>query len=330
MEYRRYSLVLIVFLKLSGTCFSMYYEEDQSELDLLLFGEPQISLIPQSQTPQNLDATSDQHYDWQLFLSEPDYAPQNQSSPKPIIETETKNDTDSSNEQSLDEDGLHQCCWKDCWKTFVFSNNFYDHVNQAHVENNKSFKCHWILEGGALCGKKLVNKKNFKEHLTIHSDKKPFACKTCSKTFRRKDYLLNHEVRAHAAKNFLCDRCNRSFQNIYFLKKHLIVGDNCAEDYDEENLSLLYCSQCPKGFKSRSTLNFHIKTIHDNPKAFKCETCSLCFSQKAHLKRHKSTIHPSSVKFCQRIERKLYELRIKFFFNTGANWIFNLVFLDDL
>lgn len=51
------------------------------------------------------------------------------------------------------------------------------------------------------------------------------------------------------------------------------------------------CDICGTGFETRSNRDVHIKTIHQDPKSFKCKMCDYKTSQEVNLKGHVKRIH---------------------------------------
>ena len=62
----------------------------------------------------------------------------------------------------------------------------------------------------SICNKKFHLKGNFKNHLKIHSEEKPFKCHygSCLKCFPTKAQLINHAIRHYKSK---CNICNNFF-----------------------------------------------------------------------------------------------------------------------
>ena len=84
-------------------------------------------------------------------------------------------------------------------------------------------------------------------------------CNICSKEFKNKNTLKNHDEKFHISRgqfgngssSFKCDNCNKKFTEKNLLENHIL----------KEHIR---CSDCKKVFPSITTLNIHITAVHDN------------------------------------------------------------------
>ena len=67
--------------------------------------------------------------------------------------------------------------------------------------------------------------------------------------------------------------------------------DVLEKEIEELEKFSLQCENCDKAFSTRSNLNKHVSSIHEEKKPFKCDICNYSFSQKGHLKTHVSSVH---------------------------------------
>ena len=101
------------------------------------------------------------------------------------------------------------------------------------------------------CGKLFATMKQLVQHLSTHSEERPFRCEQCGKTYKQGGHLHEHLL-AHAGQ--------RSYA----------------------------CSVCEKRFIRNSHLAAHAKT-HTGEKPFACETCGREFRQRCQLVVHRRT-----------------------------------------
>ena len=79
-----------------------------------------------------------------------------------------------------------------------------------------------------------------------------------------------------------CDSCEKSFGKKITFETHIktIHEDNKAHRCD----SIAYnCDSCDKRFGSKGDLKRHFKTIHENSRPYKCESCGKSFGRKSDL-----------------------------------------------
>ena len=99
-----------------------------------------------------------------------------------------------------------------------------------------------------------------------------------SKKFTTEIALKTHTKNVHKKdqKIYTCRYCNETFANQHFYRKHI------AEEENNEP----YCLECQKTFATTSTLNTHIRTVHNKIRAYSCDVCEKTFLQSGHLKAH--------------------------------------------
>lgn len=66
------------------------------------------------------------------------------------------------------------------------------------------------------------NAYDLKRHSVAHSDERPFACKTCGKTFKLENALIAHQRVHTGEKKFMCEHpgCGKKFGYKVDLKRH--------------------------------------------------------------------------------------------------------------
>ena len=60
---------------------------------------------------------------------------------------------------------------------------------------------------------------------------------------------------------------------------------------------LIQCRLCLKTFTIRSSLIFHVQTVHEGRKDFKCNICDKSFGRPVELKKHKKRRHDKNKNF---------------------------------
>uniref|UniRef100_A0A3B3ZMB4 C2H2-type domain-containing protein n=1 Tax=Periophthalmus magnuspinnatus TaxID=409849 RepID=A0A3B3ZMB4_9GOBI len=83
-----------------------------------------------------------------------------------------------------------------------------------------------------------------------NSDKRPFACDLCGRTYRHAGSLVNHK-NSHKTGEYLCSICNNSYSNQLALKNHLRIHFAFKRHS---------CLKCGKRLRSRKQLLVHVCT----------------------------------------------------------------------
>ena len=79
---------------------------------------------------------------------------------------------------------------------------------------------------------------------------------------------------------------------------------------------LIQCRLCLKTFTIRSSLIFHVQTVHEGRKDFKCNICDKSFGRPVELKKHKKRhredfqiLRRIILKFCYLLHHKFISFR---------------------
>ncbi|XP_065089884.1 protein suppressor of hairy wing-like [Ochlerotatus camptorhynchus] len=164
-----------------------------------------------------------------------------------------------------------------CPKSFKAYEYLEKHLISIHASTD-DFSC-------SQCNAKCPSEKVLNDHMTTHSEGKPFSCLKCGKDFTRKYHLerhLNHSGCGEVPKELLpCEVCGKDFTRLDNLREHLRfhMGEGKRKrDYQ--------CPYCPKAFYGSSLLNIHIRT-HTGEKPFPCDLCSKSFPSTGALRKHR-------------------------------------------
>lgn len=154
-------------------------------------------------------------------------------------------------------------------------------------------KCYYECD---ICCKKYSLESGRVVHFKkVHSSIKPHVCDICGAAYRRKDKLNIHMQQHHNVETpFVCDTdgCKKAFKTkkgLYFHEKNVHVKES----------EKLLCSFCPKTFKARSSLQYHLQSHNDELKSnnWHCEKCGKSFRLEKLLKNHIKR-HSQERRFC--------------------------------
>ncbi|KAM4736526.1 uncharacterized protein znf526 isoform 1-T3 [Anableps anableps] len=121
---------------------------------------------------------------------------------------------------------------------------------------------------------------------TLSSDKGPFCCRSCSKTFPSQLLLAHHRSKSHTPqRRFVCGVCGKFFKKQIHAQNHMRIhtGEKPFQ-----------CSDCGKTFSLLANLMRHT-LIHSGVRPYRCDVCYRSFSQSSNLRQH-SLLHSSAPK----------------------------------
>jgi growth factor independent 1 len=127
-----------------------------------------------------------------------------------------------------------------------------------------------------ICEKIFNNSISLKQHLIVHSSRKPFACHVCEKSFKRSSTLSTHMLIHSDTRPFECEFCGKKFHQKSDMKKHT---------YTHTGEKPHCCTFCGKSFSQSSNLITHCRK-HKGFKPFSCQECGVAFFRKVDLRRH--------------------------------------------
>ncbi|XP_066170570.1 zinc finger protein 607-like [Sylvia atricapilla] len=161
---------------------------------------------------------------------------------------------------------------------------------------------------------------NFRLHLKIHTDEKPFVCEECKEAFKTSSHLQKHSL-LHVKNGqefgscLFVERClenlelhrevhrgtypERDFDSYQSSNSSLLdskvfgvqqgVKRGSANDVQAQSQPLLYeCAECSYATGILGNLELHIRT-HTGEKPYSCTVCQKKFRTSSHLKRHRLT-----------------------------------------
>ncbi|KAL7012615.1 hypothetical protein ACKWTF_014957 [Chironomus riparius] len=145
-----------------------------------------------------------------------------------------------------------------------------------------------------ICKKAFAVPAKLKIHIkTVHERPvESCVCDVCGKEFRWKGHLESHrQSHVEKEKNFKCDKCPWAFYISSSLKKHQKThekdGQKVASMKNPEK-----CEICSKHLSNKKSLISHMKNVHQqNQEQHPCALCGKVFKSKttmdAHIKREK-------------------------------------------
>lgn len=131
------------------------------------------------------------------------------------------------------------------------------------------------------CNTTLKTKKTLRSHIkNVHSEARRRECNLCGKVLWSKrahaiHYRMKHSV--HSKVGFRCRICQKRFDSKDERKLHYQV--------DHEGESPYHCSECGKGFASKSGMYGH-RQLHTGSGISKCEYCGKEFTRKDSYNEH--------------------------------------------
>ena len=128
----------------------------------------------------------------------------------------------------------------------------------------------------SICEKVFNNSVSLKQHMIVHSNKKPFHCKACGKSFKRSSTLSTHMLIHSDTRPFGCHFCGKRFHQKSDMKKHTYIHTG-----EKPHV----CRFCGKSFSQSSNLITHCRK-HKGFKPFSCEQCGMDFYRKVDMRRH--------------------------------------------
>lgn len=146
-----------------------------------------------------------------------------------------------------------------CRTEFSTQPSLFAHFKEQHSDRGRPHKCN-------VCPATFKRKNHLEDHLAAHSGEMRYSCTDCGSHYAKSKSLIRHRQQFHSALFFKPTRDNS-------------VGGQFK------------CAYCPKSFKHRPSLNFHVKS-HYEMLPYICEICNARFENKKGLQVHKGKYHP--------------------------------------
>jgi len=138
-----------------------------------------------------------------------------------------------------------------------------------------SYLCH-------ICSKPFTSKQTLNMHVNyVHSTDRPFSCSMCTKSYKIKSELTQHEMTHSDHYNYSCETCGKQFRGKVNLRMHMKTHLS-----DEEKKHV--CSMCGHRFARLQHLRNHL-TTHSSVGTFPCEICGAKSKTMDALRQHKKS-----------------------------------------
>nr|CAH7755048.1 unnamed protein product [Callosobruchus chinensis] len=177
-----------------------------------------------------------------------------------------------------------------CNATFKSKRVLDDHIINKHqliLSRRRRRKVHECSH----CPYKTTYKRNFNQHVWIHTSRTFSTCQHCTMTFRSRPSLYDHIIREHPQfsasvnrKIYECSYCNYKTINNFIFNEHTSIhtGDKL----------LLTCEHCEATFKKKQSLDEHIVRKHPDfiasiaRKILECPNCTFKSTSRFMLNEH--------------------------------------------
>nr|CAH7755043.1 unnamed protein product [Callosobruchus chinensis] len=202
-----------------------------------------------------------------------------------------------------------------CNATFKSKRVLDDHIINKHqliLSRRRRRKVHECSH----CPYKTTYKRNFNQHVWIHTSRTFSTCQHCTMTFRSRPSLYDHIIREHPQfsasvnrKIYECSYCNYKTINNFIFNEHTSIHTEHCEATFKKKQSLdehivrkhpdfiasiarkiLECPNCTFKSTSRFMLNEHL--MQRSRQNSSCERCSATFKSKQSLYDHILKRHP--------------------------------------
>ncbi|KAF7989292.1 hypothetical protein HCN44_007966 [Aphidius gifuensis] len=171
-----------------------------------------------------------------------------------------------------------------CHNNYPELSSILEHNIDNHIPKNGPFIC-------IICEKICNNNNDLHSHIKIHTEKNPYSCFICNKSYTTKS-SLNLHINDHSNDDnnidesinnsiYNCQYCDKVFNHKNNYQCHLMSH----LDPGAIKLPKFPCEICGKRFANNRTLETHIR-VHTGEKPYKCNICNKKFSQRGNLFNH--------------------------------------------
>ncbi|CAL1545396.1 unnamed protein product [Lymnaea stagnalis] len=167
------------------------------------------------------------------------------------------------------------------------------------------------------CSMAFDDHKSLMNHVSMHaqpsSEKRPFDCRNCSKSFSTQENLAKHQM-VHgdeSEKPLQCAICFKRVMNNAALACHMKTHSE-KKYYD--------CPVCNEEFDLVADLREHALRHMDNQGLYPCNSCTKIFEDFSVLKKHIKSLHPDRIFVCPECEKpfpRLDKLRLHMLRHTS-------------
>ena len=181
------------------------------------------------------------------------------------------------------------------------------HINPAHREkfpctscgaillsksalrnHEKMFHAKVIEEHLCECGKVFKSRMKLYQHRTTVHVRGVFPCSHCEASYTTKAVLQKHISKNHKEK-IPCEICGKLLPHGHFMNTHM-------KSHGEPEFK---CQECNKEFHLKTSLNYHIDSVHKPSENLVCPTCNSSYNSIRNLKRHVMRQHSGFRVHCE-------------------------------
>lgn len=133
-----------------------------------------------------------------------------------------------------------------------------------------------------ICSKPFTSKQTLNMHVNyVHSIDRPFSCSMCTKSYKIKSELTQHEMTHSDHYNYSCETCGKQFRGKVNLRMHMKTH---LSDDEKKHV----CTMCGHRFARLQHLRNHL-TTHSSVGTFPCEICGAKSKTMDALRQHKKS-----------------------------------------